>query len=391
MIFVGIDVAKTKHDCAILDEDNKLLTPIFSFANNSKGFSSFYEKVICFEQDLGKIKVGLEATGHYSDNIISFLLEKEFNLFVLNPLHTSLFKKSLSLRKTKTDKVDANVIALMLMSELNLKPYSRTSYHISELKSLTRYRSRKVQERALLRTSISRLVNILFPEIETVFSSVHTATAYTLLKTFASIEQLSKTSITRLTRIVEAASKNQCGRQKAEEVKRLAKNTVGIHSAVKFLELKHTIILVEMLSEEIKEIETLVAEKLDALDSNIMSIPGIGYGTGAAIIAEIGDFSKFDSPNKILAYAGMSPSIYQSGKLYSSHAKMEKRGSKYLRSALYNASKNVINNDEVFKSYYAKKRAEGKHYNVALSHVAKKLVRIIFHIETTGEKYQLIN
>lgn len=391
MIFIGIDVAKAKHDCAILSEDNKLLTPIFSFANNYEGFSSFYEKVVSFEQDLGKIKVGLEATGHYSDNIISFLLEKEFNLFVLNPLHTSLFKKSLSLRKTKTDKVDANVIALMLMSELNLKPYSKTSYHISELKSLTRYRSRKVQERALLRTDISRLVNILFPEIETAFSSVHTATAYTVLKTFTSTEQISKANISKLTRIVEDASKKQCGREKAEELKRLAQNTIGIHSSVQFLELKHTIVMVEMLSEEIREIELLISEKMDALDSKIMSIPGISYGTGAAIIAEIGDFNNFDNPNKILAYAGMSPSIYQSGQHYSSHAKMEKRGSKYLRSALYNAAKNVVHNDKVFRAYYDKKRAEGKHYNIALSHVAKKLVRIIFHLEMTKENYQLIN
>lgn len=391
MIFVGIDVAKAKHDCAILSEDKKLLVPVFSFANNSEGFSLFYEKVISFELDLGKIKVGLEATGHYSDNIISFLLAKEFNLFVLNPLHTSLFKKSLSLRKTKTDKVDANVIAFMLMSELNLKPYSKTSYHISELKSLTRYRSRKVQERALLRTSISRLVDILFPEIATAFSSVHTATAYTVLKSFASIKELSKVNITKLTRIAENASNKQCGKTKAEELKQLAKNTIGTHSTANYLELKHTIALVEVLSEEIKEIETLIAEEMDSLNSNIMSIPGISYGTGAAIIAEIGDFTLFSSPSKILAYAGMSPSTYQSGQLYSTHAKMEKRGSKYLRSALYNAAKNVLHNDRIFRAYYEKKRAEGKHYNVALSHVAKKLVRIIFHLETTGEKYQLIN
>lgn len=126
---------------------------------------------------------------------------------------------------------------------------------------------------------------------------------------------------------------------------------------------------------------------MDAIDSPILTVPGIGYSVGAIIVAEIGDFSRFDSPDKILAFAGCSPSTYQSGKLYSSHAKMEKRGSRYLRWALINAAKYVCNWEPTFAAYLEKKRSEGKHYYVALSHSTKKLVRVLYHLEITRERY----
>ena len=161
-----------------------------------------------------------------------------------------------------------------------------------------------------------------------------------------------------------------------------------MYSPAKSLELKHTIKLIYELNEEIAEIEAEIKKIMDAIDSPILSIPGIGLNLGAIIIAEIGDFSRFDSPDKILAFAGCSPSTYQSGQLYSSHAKMEKRGSRYLRWALLNAAAYVCNWEPTFSAYLAKKRAEGKHYYVALSHAAKKLVRLLYHLETTGEAYQ---
>lgn len=155
----------------------------------------------------------------------------------------------------------------------------------------------------------------------------------------------------------------------------------------KSLELKHTIKLIQELTSEIDEIETSIQSIMDSIHSPILSIPGVNYRMGAMIIAEIGDFSRFSSPDKILAYAGLSPSTYQSGQLDSCYSHMEKRGSRYLRYALFNATKYVCIWDNAFAAYLAKKRAEGKHYNVAISHAAKKLVRVIYQMEKTGQSY----
>ena len=156
----------------------------------------------------------------------------------------------------------------------------------------------------------------------------------------------------------------------------------------KSMELSHTIRLIREISKEIDEVEEAIKQIMDEKASPILTIPGISYRMGAIILAEIGDFSRFDSPDKILAYAGLSPSTYQSGQLTSSYAHMEKRGSKYLRYALFNATKFVCNWDFTFAAYLAKKRAEGKHYNVAISHAAKKLVRLIFTLQKSGAAYQ---
>ena len=155
----------------------------------------------------------------------------------------------------------------------------------------------------------------------------------------------------------------------------------------KSLELKHTIKLIQELASEIDEIEDSIQKIIDELNPPILSIPGMGVNSAAVILAEIGDFNRFDSPDKILAYAGFSPSTYQSGQLYGAYAHMEKRGSRYLRYALYNATKYVCHWDPTFAAYLAKKRAEGKHYNVAISHAVKKLVRVIYHLEKTKQQY----
>lgn len=169
MIYAGIDVAKDKHDCFITNSDGELLFKSFTIPNNREGFETLFQKIQSVSDDLTKVKVGLEATGHYSYNLLGFLLDKGLPTYVINPLHTNLYRKSLSLRKTKTDKVDAHTIASMIMSDVNLKSYSDTSYHNEELKSLTRYRFDKVKARAKLKSSVSRLVCILFPELENLF------------------------------------------------------------------------------------------------------------------------------------------------------------------------------------------------------------------------------
>ena len=167
-----------------------------------------------------------------------------------------------------------------------------------------------------------------------------------------------------------------------------ARNSIGSNMPAKSLELKHTIKLIQELTAEIDEIEAAIKQIMDEeILSPILTIPGISYRMGAMILAEIGDFSHFDSPDKILAYAGASPSTYQSGQLESSYSHMEKRGSRYLRFALINAAKYVCHWDETFSAYLQKKISEGKHYNVAITHATKKLVRLIYAMEKSGKPY----
>nr|WP_303183586.1 IS110 family transposase [Lachnoclostridium phocaeense] len=387
MIYIGIDVAKDKHDCFITNSDGEVLFPVFTIQNNRNGFDDLFSKIQSISSDVFNIKVGLEATGHYSYNLLGYLIDKGLPTFVINPLHTNLYRKSLSLRKTKTDKVDARTIAMMLMSDVNLKSYSDTSYHNEELKSLTRYRFDKVQERAQLKQSVSRLVTILFPELEKLVPSLHLASVYALLSELPSAREIASCHLTHLTKLLENASKGRYSRERAIEIREAARVSIGSNMPAKSLELRHTLRLIGELDSEITEIESEIKRIMDQIPSPILTIPGIGYRMGAMILAEIGDFSRFDSPDKILAYAGASPSTYQSGQMESSYSHMEKRGSRYLRYALINAAKYVCHWDETFGAYLQKKISEGKHYNVAITHATKKLVRLIYAMEKSGKPY----
>ena len=390
MVYVGIDVAKDKHDCFIVNSDGVVLFDVFTIQNNMVGFEDLLFKIKTAEKNSSKVKVWLEATGHYSCNILGFLKNKGLTTIVINPLYTSLSRKSISLRKTKTDKVDARTIASMIMSDVSLKPYSDKLYHNEDLKSLTRYRFDKVSQRAKLKQSVSRLVNILFPELETFVSTLHGKAVYELLLEFPSAQHIASANLKHLTNLLNTASKGRFQRATADEIRETARKSISSYLPAKSLELRHTIKLIRELSSEIAEIEAEIKKIMDVINPPLLSMPGIGQNLGAMIIAEIGDLSRFDSPDKILAFAGCSPTTYQSGQLYSSHAKMEKRGSRYLRWALLNAAAYVCKWEPTFAAYLGKKRAEGKHYYVAISHAAKKLVRVLYHLETTGETYSPI-
>lgn len=277
---------------------------------------------------------------------------------------------------------------MMLLTDRTLKPYSDASYHNEELKSLTRYRFDKVQERAKLKTSVSRLVNILFPELEQLMPTLHMTSVYALLSEFPGASYVVSTHLSHLKHLLHEASKGHYGRDMAISIRQAATSSIGSVLPAKSLELKHTIRLIDVISSEIDEIEAAINAIMDRLNSPITTIPGIKNRMGAMILAEIGDFSRFDNPDQILAYAGLSPSTYQSGQLTSSYAHMEKRGSRYLRYALFNATIYVCIWEPTFKAYLDKKRTEGKHYYVAISHACKKLIRVIYRMQLTGEPYR---
>ena len=313
MIFVGIDVAKDKHDCFILNSEGTVLADVFTIANNRIGFETLLSRIQSCSQGESKIKVGLEATGHYSYNLLGFLLDNGLTTYVLNPLRTNLYRKSLSLRKTKTDRVDARTIASMLLSDAGLKPYTSTAYHNEELKSLTRYRFDKVKERAKLKSSVSRLVCILFPELEKLVPTLHMVSVYALLEEFPSARKVAAAHLTRLKALLETASKGHYKRDMALEIRDAARNSIGSRMPAKSLELQHTIRLTRELDREIDEIEEQIQSIMDELHSPITTIPGLGFRMAAMILAEVGDFTRFRSGRQVTAYFGLAPSQRSSG------------------------------------------------------------------------------
>jgi len=233
------------------------------------------------------------------------------------------------------------------------------------------------------------LVTILFPELEKLVPTLHMVSVYTLLIEFPGAKQVAEAPAEWLETLLQEASHGHYGHDMARRVQEAAKNSVGADMPARSLELRHTLRLIRELDDEIDDVEENIAQIMKIIDSPITTIPGLGDRMAAMILAEIGDFSRFDSADKLLAYSGMSPSTYQSGQMSmnGTYSHMEKRGSRYLRYALYNATKTVCQYEPAFQTYLAKKRAEGKHYNVAISHAAKKLMRLIYAMEKSGKPY----
>lgn len=381
MLFVGIDVAKSKHDCCIIDSNGVIITDSLRISNTKEGFDTLYTSILSAlkSSDLSNVKIGLEATGHYSTNITNYLYSKGFRITVLNPLVTNAFRKAGTLRKTKTDKCDAKVIATMLFSDES-KSYSPSSYQIQELKSLTRHRYRMIGYRSKLRLSITRLIDIIFPELPDFIWSIHQSSSYQLLLELPCPTEIRKCHLTHLTNVISKASRGKYDREKAIQLRELAANSIGSSNRSLTFELQQTIRLVQSVQAEINALDKQIKLVVDELNTPLITIPGIGYTIAAIILAEIGDINNFSSPAKLLAFAGMEPSTYQSGNYNASKTSMVKRGSTYLRWAIMQAARLVSMRDSTFATYMAKKRSEGKHFNVARSHVGKKLIRVIYSL-----------
>lgn len=389
MIYVGIDVASEKHDCAILSSGGELLCEVFTFPNNRAGFDTLLSKLALFSEreDFADIEIGLESTGHYSNNIVNFLHEKRLSVKVFNPLVVQRLRKAQTLRRTKTDKTDAKFLACMLFSD-DSKPFEGSIAQIEELKTLTRHRLRLVKETSKHKQHISRLITIVFPEITTTFCSASLATVRELLLQFPSAKSIAGADIRKLTNLLWNASKHRFGREKAEQVRDLARQSIGSSNRGTDFELRQHLQSVAFLKQQIKDIDQQIKEIMTELDSPIITIPGISYTLGAIILSEIGNIKNFATPSKLLAFAGLDPSCYQSGKFSADRTPMVKHGSAYLRYALIQAAMCVSRNAPEFKLYFSKKIAQNKHYFVAISHVAKKLTRVIFSLLKYQKQYE---
>lgn len=387
MIYVGIDVAKDKHDCFIVDDDGNVLFDVFSIPNTRIGFADLLKCIRSVAPSEDDVVIGLEATGHFSCNLQNYLINNNLPPVVINPLYTSQFRKATSLRRTKNDRIDACNIALLLASGFDYKPYICESYHNNDMKSLTRYRFETAQARGKLKVSVTRLVTMLFPELFKCVYSIHSVAIYQMLLEYPSSVAIGDAHLTKLFNLLNKYSLNHFKKEAAVRIREAARQSIGIDSRAKSIELQHTIKRILEYDHEIEELDQIIKDYMKQIDSPITTIPGISNTLGSIILAEIGDIERFESADKLLAFAGLSPTTYQSGTYESNHAKMEKRGSKYLRYALFNSARYICQWDPTFAAYLEKKLKEGKHYYVALSHVAKKLVRVIFHLLKTNQAY----
>ena len=380
MIYIGIDISKYKHDCFICSNTGEVIIENLSFENNKKGFQKFADLLKPY--DNSNVHIGMEATGHYGLNLKLFLEKNNYSFMEFNPLLVKEFAKSLTLRKTKTDKVDATIICQKLMS-VPYKPNSKLFYHKYSIKSLTRLRETLIKQRSKYLVQVTNILDILFPEFKSFFSNRFSNTSLFILNKYKNTEKIAKM------KDFESINKISHGRfsyAKFIKLKELAKNTIGESNENFEFELQIILNLYYEIDSKIDSIDKKISTIIKELNPPTLSIPGIGVISCASIISEFGDISKFNSPAQMLSFAGLEPGVIESGTI-SSKGKMVKRGSGYLRHSIMNVAMTVIANNHTFYEYYYKKRSEGKCHRVALSHVCKKIIRVIYMLETKNIQF----
>ena len=380
MIYIGIDISKYKHDCFICNDTGEVIVENLSFDNNKKGFQQFLDLLKPYDNSI--VRIGLEATGHYGLNLKLFLEKNNYSFMEFNPLLVKEFYKSLTLRKTKTDKVDAVVICQKLMS-VPYKPNSKLFYHKYSIKSLSRLRETLVKQRSKYKVQLTNILDMIFPEFKPFFSNCFGVTSLYILNKYKTPDKIANM---RDFDSLKSISRGKFTYAKFVQLKDLAKNTIGESNNIFEIELTSVLNLYKNIDNEIIELDKQISTIIKDLNPPTLSIPGIGVISCASIISEFGDISKFANPSKMLSFAGLEPGINQSG-IMSSNGKMVKRGSGYLRHSLMNVAITVIKFNNTFYDYYYKKISEGKCHRVALSHVCKKLIRIIYILETKNIQF----
>lgn len=377
MYFVGIDISKYKHDCFITTETD-IIVESLSFENNKDGFQKFLNILNSLDSSI-QVRIGFEATGHYHLNLMLFLEENNFSFMEFNPVLVKKFISTTTLRKTKTDKTDAKAIAKYLMS-IDYKPYPKQFYHKYALKSLTRRRESFIHQRSHYKVDLTNILDIVFPEFKPFFNNSFSATSMFILAKYQTAKNIANMNDYESIRNV---SRGKFLYSKFLKLKEIAENTIGVESDIYTFQLRSVVTLISTMNEQISLIEDKISEIIEIIQPKCTSIKGIGLITSASIVAEFGDFNRFKSADACLAFAGLEPSTIQSGSSEYS-GKMVKHGSSHLRYALMNAAEYVFMHEPIFTIFYYKKRHEGKAHRVALSHVAKKLVRVIYKLETSN-------
>ena len=387
MFYLGIDIAKVNHVASLISEDGSILVKAIKFTNSIEGLQKLLDSISNF--DKSQIYCAMEATGTYWLSLFSALTDKGFNVSVFNPYQIKSFRGAYNNRKQKNDVIDSILIANFL-SFNGTEQTSLPNDDLLALKNLTRYRSNLVSNICKAKTQVTGILDKVFPEYSDLFSDTFSEASKQILLNCPTPNEVVNFNTRKLANLLKKASRGHHSTDKVREVKSLAKNSFGIKftgDACSF-EIKQLVNQIIFLENQAHELEVKIKDIYSKLDNHLQSIPGIGKVTAPTILAEIGDINNFSSPSKLTAFAGLDPSENQSGNKKSSNEKTSKRGSPYLRHALYTAAMVAANNDPIMHDYYIKKRAEGKHHYVALTGVERKLLGIIFHVLKENRDYR---
>ena len=372
--YVGIDISKYKHDFCIISNTGEVIVENSSFENNKKGFQLFLDQLKPYNKQ--SVQIAFEATGHYSLNLELFLNNQDYSFMKVNPLVVHQFLKARSLRRTKTDKADSFTMASYLMS-IQYKPNSCLLYNIYTLKSLCRCREHLIKERSKFEVLLTNELDKSFPELKPFFNNMISTTLLFILDKYKNTNHI---ALMKDYDSIRCISRGKFTYAKFAKLKELAKNSVGHHDENTDLLISTYVSIINNFNEKIDPINKQISTIIKDLNPRMLTIPGLGEISAAIILSEYGDISNFSNPNKMLAFAGLEPSIIQSGTL-EHNGKMVKHGSGHLRYVIMNIAMTILRYSPTFYDFYLKKRSEGKCHRVALSHVCKKLIRVIYTLE----------
>lgn len=387
MFYLGIDIGKNTHVASLIDDKKKVIFKAFSFSNSVDGAESLICKLEPFKSEL---EVGMEATGHYWISLYSYLSEKNFTVHVINPIQTDGWRQGIEIRKRKTDIIDSLLIAdLLRYGDFVETSLSNEDYF--SLRNLYRFRSYLISSIGDLKRKTIALLDQIFPEYASSFSNIFGKTSKQILENFSSPSDFEDISSEDLQSFLDNVTMKKFATRKLEELSKKASTSFGVNFCIDSFsfQIKMLIQQISFIQNQVSDIENEIEILLEILNSPITTIPGIGSVNAATILGEIGDIKRFSNPSKLVAYAGLDASISQSGEFESTSNHMTKRGSPYLRRALFQSALRAEFCDPVFSAYYQKKIAEGKHHLVATNSVARKLCHTIFAVLTKNEPYQV--
>ena len=388
MFLVGIDIGKNNHTFSVVDKNTgEILSLPADFENNQKGFLFLINNLSNYTKS--DILIGMEDTGHYHFALLKYLLDNRYSVALINPTTTDLARK-LQGDISKNDPLDSLTICDVISSNNRKKPYRITTvnrFDLYEQKQLTRHHHNLKEELNIYKNRLQKCIDVVFPEFNSLFRSKYGIVYMNILKNFSSAHAVANADIRSLRKCFEFKKQGKRIALSPELLKSAAKASVGIHSIAEEIQIRHLVRQIELLQDQISEIDERIEEFSIQNNSTILSIPGISHFSGTSILAELGDICNYSKPSQIIKFAGVAPYHYQSGQFTAQHTAITKKGSRYLRKTLYQIILPVIFRNEVFRVYYNKKLSEGKSHRCAQGHCIRKLLRIIFHLLTSGQQF----
>lgn len=388
MIIIGIDIGKNKHEATLIDEKGNIIGKSVKFENSTAGFNKLISSINNYNISNDKFVFSMEATGHYWLALFSKLVESDYNVQVINPIQTDACRK-FYIRETKNDSKDSFLIAQVT----RFNGYSKTTLPdevMISLKELTRFRTFLVDDISDYKRKATVVLDKIFPEYTQIFSDTFGKTSKEILTKYPLPKDILNEDLESLAKVLSTSSKGRLGYSKAEQLQNLAKESFGIKFATEALvmEIKSILSTIEHLQNQVSKLDEKIAVLLRSLGTTIETIPGIGPILGAIIVSEIGDINRFSHASKLVAYAGIDPTVKQSGEFNATKNRMSKRGTPYLRRALWTASIVAAFNDPNLHEYYLKKKNEGKHHGTIIGAIARKLIYRIFIVLKDNIPYQ---